>query len=177
MFIIRDIMQIQKKLLKWFALPFIVTGFTYVIACTYQPIATHWIDVSKNVCIKPHSEYTYKTCSSFVVTIDKEKFIIPEGFETDLASIPRWYWMILAPQYSSFVQPAVIHDYFYRCANTKTRHFADEVFYYALLNNNVAPYTASKFYFAVRVFGAHSYSKSLTCQGRVTNANVKAKSN
>jgi hypothetical protein len=107
------------------------------------------------------------------VTIDDEPFEVPNNFETDLASIPRWYWIILSPQYSAFVAPGILHDYFYRCANLKTRKYADEVFYYALLQQGVTKYTASKFYLAVRLFGAHSYSKSLPCEHK--NGYVKAK--
>ncbi len=97
--------------------------------------------------------YEYKTCKSIRVTIDDKKYMVPKGFETDLASVPRILWPILAPQYSGFVAPAILHDYLYHCGNKITRQFADEVMYSALISENVTPFIASKFYLGVRLFG------------------------
>jgi len=95
------------------------------------------------------------------VTIDDKKYTVPKNFETDLASIPRLLWPLLAPQYSGFVAPAIIHDYLYRCNNAITRKFADEVLYSALIADNVTPFTASKFYLAVRLFGGSHFNKGV----------------
>ncbi len=100
-------------------------------------------------------------CASFQ-TIDDKKYIIPKSFETDLASIPRLLWPLFAPQYSGFVAPAILHDYLYRCPNDISREFADEVLYSALIVENVSPFTASKFYLGVRLFG-HSHFKHGVC--------------
>ena len=140
--------------------------FVISLSACADVIHSHYkVTYNRDVGIKPHTDYTYKTDKPMHVYIDDEIFIIPKDFETDLASIPRWYWMILSPQYSAFVYPSIIHDYFYRCANLKDRAFADEVFYKALRANGVSKYTSLKFYLAVRFFGAHSYSKSLACNG------------
>ncbi len=44
----------------------------------------------------------------------KDTFIIPRGFKTDLASIPRPLWWFIAPTDWFILVPAVLHDYLYR---------------------------------------------------------------
>ena len=134
-----------------------------LLSCGIHPSNEHTVTIFQEACIVPYTDFIYKTGESITFKVDKESFLIPKGFETDLASIPRWYWTFLSPQYSAFVTPSIIHDYFYRCSNLKSRKFADEVFYYALKNKGVSDYTAAKFFLAVRLFGAHSYSKTLPC--------------
>lgn len=96
------------------------------------------------------------------VSIDGKPYIIPKDFKTDLASIPRILWPIIAPQYSGFVSPAILHDYLYRCNNNFSRQFIDEILYSALITMNVTPFTASKFYLGVRLFG-DSHFKQGAC--------------
>ena len=153
-------MIIKNVYTKYIGIPGLIAAFTAIVACTIKPMSYHDVDIKNQVCIEPYTQYTYRLGRDLLVVIDHEQFIIPKGFKTDLASIPRWYWTFLSPQYSAFVEPSIIHDYFYRCANLKDRAYADEVFYYSLLKMGVTKYTASKFYFAVRMFGAHSYSAS-----------------
>ncbi len=153
----------MKIIAFWIAgLILLFSTILFLFSCA-TPKKVYQVYFDNSVCIMPYSDYTYKTGSEIDIIIDNELFTIPTGFETDLASIPRWYWSFLSPQYSAFVTPSIIHDYFYRCENLKNRDFADSVFYYALLNNGVSRYTASKFYMAVRLFGAHSYSKDKEC--------------
>lgn len=113
----------------------------------------HQVIFKNETCIVPIKGYNYRTCKAIKVSIDGKKYTIPKNFETDLASIPRFLWPILAPQYAGFVSPSILHDYLYRCKNNITRQFADEVLYSALIAENVTAFTASKFYLGVRLFG------------------------
>ena len=132
-------------------------ALTYVAGCAHF----HQIKFINEACIIPFKGYDYKTCKDMRVIIDDKNYIIPQGFETDLASIPRLLWPIFAPQYSNFVAPAILHDYLYRCNNHLTRLFADEVLYSALITENVTAFTASKFYLGVRLFGGSHYTKGV----------------
>jgi len=99
------------------------------------------------------------------VLIDGDYYVIPAGFQTDLASVPRILWSIIAPNYAAFVAPAILHDYLYSCGNLGDRRFADEVLYNALKAQEVSTYTAMKFYMAVRLFGAsHFNSRNMECR-------------
>ncbi len=122
----------------------------------------HQVKFINEACIIPIIGYDYKTCQPMRVTIDERKYIIPKNFKTDLASIPRVLWPLLAPQYSGFIAPAILHDYLYRCNDNTTRQFADEVLYSALITKNVTPFMASKFYLGARLFG-ESHFKNGAC--------------
>lgn len=125
----------------------------YMAGCAHF----HQVNFLSEACIIPYKGYDYKTCNPMDVIIDGTKYTIPKNFETDLASIPRLLWPIFAPQYSGFVAPAILHDYLYRCHNHITRQYADEVLYSALITENVTPFTASKFYLGVRLFGGSHF--------------------
>ncbi len=137
-------------------LVFIFTTYlslAYLVGCAHF----HRVKFLNEACIVPFQGYDYKTCKAMRVTIDDKKYTVPKNFETDLASIPRLLWPLFAPQYSGFVAPSILHDYLYRCPNNVTRQFADEVLYSALITENVTPFTASKFYLGVRLFGGSHF--------------------
>lgn len=137
--------------------------FILLVACYVKPAERHDIEFLNDVFIKPYHHYTWLTANEISVIVDDRIITVPSAFETDLASIPRIFWPFMAPQYASFVYPAILHDYLYRCSENNSRSYADAVFYYALLNNGVSKYTAGKFYFIVRMFGAHAYTELLSC--------------
>ena len=126
----------------------------YVVGCAHF----HDIKFLDRACIEPYVGYEYQTCRPMRVLIDDATYIVPQNFETDLASIPRILWPILAPQYTDFVAPAILHDYLYRCNNHISRKLADEILYSALIAENVTSYTAYKFYLAVRLFGGSHFT-------------------
>ena len=117
----------------------------------------HQVIFLNEACIQPDEGYNYLTCDYLRVSVDGKSFVIPKHFKTDLASIPRFLWPVFAPQYSGFVSPAILHDYFYRCRSNVTRRFADEVLYSALISENVSAFTAYKFFLAVRLFGGGEF--------------------
>jgi len=128
-------------------------------------VPRHDVVFLNDPCLKPLSEYDYLTCDPIYVIIDGDYYVIPENFQTDLASIPRILWPFIAPQYSSFIAPSILHDYLYSCANLGTRKFADEVLYNALKAEGVSTFTAIKFFMAVRIFGAsHFDSRNNNCE-------------
>lgn len=109
--------------------------------------------------IVPYNRYDFQLFKDIGVLVDGRFYVIPEGFETDLASIPRPLWSFISPRYSAFIAPAILHDYLYRCANVPSRRYADKVFYSALLDNHVTAFTAWKFFAAVRLFGWNSFDR------------------
>lgn len=131
--------------------------FVVLALALASPYQLHQIEFISEACIIPQQDYDYRTCETISVKIDGELYDIPENFETDLASIPRSLWWVIAPQYTEFVLPSILHDYLYSCSNYGNRKWADEVLYSALLANNVSKFTAIQFYLAVRIFGGHHY--------------------
>lgn len=103
----------------------------------------------------------------------EELILAPAGFVTDLASIPRWCWIILPPN-GPWVKAAIIHDFLYATkgsgqwkrrldgrtrADAYTRAEADGVFREALQNRGVGPIRCFILWAAVRLGGAGGWGK------------------
>lgn len=61
-------------------------------------------------------------------------FIVPAGFITDGATIPRFLWCLLPPN-GSYFDEAVLHDYLVRNYVHSTRKESDRYFYRVLKDN------------------------------------------
>jgi hypothetical protein len=158
--------KLKKRLLKFIKiaiLPLWLITVFLLVACTAKPHEYHILSYVNHASVTPDRGFNYKLSADFDIIIDGREVTIPKGFVTDFASIPRALWTIFPPQYAAYVEPAIIHDYFYRCKNSHDRMFADDILYYALVENGVKKSDASKFYFGVRTFGAASYRKDLIC--------------
>jgi hypothetical protein len=75
--------------------------------------------------------------------------VVPKGFRTDYASVPRILWSILPPS-GKYTKAAVVHDYL--CV-TKIcpRDKADKVFLEAMEDLGVSPVVRHIMYAGVRV--------------------------
>lgn len=78
------------------------------------------------------------------------KVTVPAGFETDLASVPRFLWSIFPPHDPHYAAAAVVHDYLYRWDGF-TRVVADAVFYEAMRVLGTPKWKAKAMYIAVRL--------------------------
>jgi len=95
--------------------------------------------------------------------------LVPAGFVSDGASIPRIVWPIVgSPWTGRYVQAAVLHDYLYhkngwvgcnRGILRLERHEVDYVFKKAMKVLNTPTYDINIIYMAVRGFGWHAWNK------------------
>jgi hypothetical protein len=83
---------------------------------------------------------TWKLLEPFLFTVElaggKAYYMVPAGFVTDGASVPRWpgmYWLFGGKATKS----ACAHDWLYSEVNSE-REYADEVFYAAMRNEERA---------------------------------------
>ena len=76
---------------------------------------------------------------------------IPEGFVTDLASVPKFFWGILPPL-GRYSRAAVVHDYLY-VTGVVSRRDADGVFLRIMKERGVSRLTRYTMWTAVRAFG------------------------
>lgn len=87
--------------------------------------------------------------------------IIPAGYKTDLASVPRIpgiYWRVGGKA----VLPAIVHDWLYECGEPGlTRKAADEVFLEAMADENDPDWWTTRrvMYRAVRLFGWRGWNR------------------
>ena len=89
---------------------------------------------------------------------------IPTGFVTDLASIPRPLWVLIAPMDLTFAAP-ILHDYLYQCGGvpppggvypsdvTFTRREADRLFAQLMKEEKIVFWRRHLAWVAVRLFG------------------------
>ena len=95
-------------------------------------------------CVVEYSDKTYE-------------YYVSAGFKTDLASIPRIFWIIESPIDKS-KEAAVIHDFLY-LEKITTRKEADLIFYYGLKTLNVSHIKCILMYRAVRLLGWYRWRK------------------
>jgi hypothetical protein len=96
------------------------------------------------------------------------------GFPTDLASIPRWAWIILPPD-GPWVKAAVIHDFLYATSGTGvwkdgargvsrstaySRKEADQILREAMQNRGVPLMRRTIIYWAVRLGGQRGWGQA-----------------
>lgn len=81
--------------------------------------------------------------------------IVPAGFESDGASVPRPFRWALSP-FGMLLEAAIFHDYCYE-NKIKTKSFADKSFRQIALDHGVHKYTATIAYYAVKWFGEGEY--------------------
>jgi hypothetical protein len=89
------------------------------------------------------------------VSDDIGEIIVPAGFETDFASVPRLPLVYMTTG-DTARQAAVVHDYLYSIAQ-HPRKVADEVFLDAMKVSGVPWIKAHLMYRAVRLFGWMHY--------------------
>lgn len=111
--------------------------------------------------LKPFADWDYFVVSGGKITWKPnsgqkyQAVVVPEGFVTDLTSIPRIFWQILRPE-GRYAYAAVVHDYLY-WTQTRTREEADMIFRFAMEDSKVPIETVEALYRAVRSFGQSAW--------------------
>lgn len=94
----------------------------------------------------------WKVCKGFTYTTETGiNIVVPDGFVTDFASIPRGLWNLFPPT-GKYGHAAVIHDYLYR-ETFIDRKMCDKIFRDAMKELGVNIVSRNIIYFAVRIFG------------------------
>ncbi|WP_245591415.1 DUF1353 domain-containing protein [Derxia gummosa] len=89
---------------------------------------------------------------------DAPAIVVPAGFVTDLASIPRVFWSALPPD-GAYTFPAIVHDYLY-WIQKYPRETADRVLRYGMDDMKVSSDVAAIIYTAVRVGGGSAWASN-----------------
>ena len=84
------------------------------------------------------------------VTNNGERFVIPEGFNTDGATVPRIFWPIFPPMWK-YSKAAVLHDYLI-VSGLKTFPEANELFKEAMESLDVNGFQIYCMYKAVCIY-------------------------
>ena len=84
---------------------------------------------------------------------------VPPGFESDGASVPRFFWrVVFPPGDADALRAAILHDYIYREHPAGwSRADADRLFRDVLIADGVPTLRARLAYWGVRLFGGGSW--------------------
>ena len=82
--------------------------------------------------------------------------IIPKGFTTDGASIPRIFWCLFPPNRTDYLPCAIVHDYLCDLENYKK---ADQYFIECMEELKIPKLTRKLFYYAVRIYHKTKYKQ------------------
>lgn len=115
-----------------------------------------------------------KLLSPFTVSGNGYKIVVPAGFETDFASIPRLFWRI-CPPWDRHMRAAVVHDYLYSFGEARglpddshisgcsfgrvSRKKADWIFLDLMRRLKVPLWKRSAIWAAVRAFARNRFGK------------------
>ena len=99
---------------------------------------------------------------NYRVDYNGKSFIIPRGFESDGASVPRMFWRVVFPSTDSdAVTAGICHDYIYREQPADwTREEADRMFLALLVEFGVGIWSANRAYDALRLFGWSAWDEN-----------------
>jgi len=89
---------------------------------------------------------------------------VPVGFESDGASVPRFFWRaVFPPGDTRALRAAFIHDYIYRThPEGWTKAQADRLFRDLLVADGIPAWRANLAYYGVKFFGASSWEGELS---------------
>ena len=89
-----------------------------------------------------------------------QRFVVPRGFVTDLASVPRLFWTAFPPC-GKYTPAAVVHDYLYWVQSPICdRECADKVLLVAMEESNVDELSRTAIFSAVRAGGQSAWDKN-----------------
>ncbi len=112
---------------------------------------------TKNLSIEPISKKLWRVNKAFEYHVGSENsgevIQVPEGYETDGISIPRFCWVIVGhPLSGEAVQASVIHDFLYQYGLYDQKR-SDEIFLEALIVLKVSVWKRQIMFQALRMFG------------------------
>ncbi|MBX3498875.1 MAG: DUF1353 domain-containing protein [Alphaproteobacteria bacterium] len=99
----------------------------------------------------------------FRIAGGEQPIVVPAGFVTDFASVPRAFWSGLSP-HGQYSRAAVLHDYLY-WTQSCTRAQADRLFLLMMRQSGVSPANQLAIYRATRAAGEGGWQRNLADRG------------
>lgn len=111
------------------------------------------------ISVKVHEEDERGNVYTLTVPITYCGLEIPAGFESDGASVPRFFWRcVFPPSAPRALLAAFVHDFIYRThPRGWSRKEADMTFRELLIQQGVPRVTAETAYLGVRLFGGSAW--------------------
>lgn len=93
----------------------------------------------------------------YVIGNTQEKIVVPKGFVTDFASIPKGLWSLGLSPHGQYSRAAVVHDYLYWSQGC-TPEQADRLMVIAMKESNVGKFDELVVYQGVNIGGGGAWS-------------------
>lgn len=113
------------------------------------PIEPEYIDL-------PDGQHR-KLINDVIIQLGTVPYLIPAGFVTDGASVPRILWNIIPP-FGQYNKAALLHDHLYK-TQKYPRNVADQLFLDAMAALKVPRMERAAMYSGVRIGGWVSWNK------------------
>ena len=117
---------------------------------------------TRRLIVCPLTAYRWEILGRFSYDVgfenSGEKIVVPIGYITDFASVPRALWWLL-PQWGRYGNAAVIHDWLYTC-KWYPRRRADEIFLEGMKVLKVVAWQRCLMYGMVRLFGWYAWKRA-----------------
>ena len=112
-----------------------------------------------SVRVEVHQANDRGNVYTLLVPLKWGELVVPAGFESDGASVPRFFWRaVFPPGDSQALRAAILHDFIYReRPDGWTRAAADNLFLEVMLADGVPEFRARLAYAGVRLFGGNSW--------------------
>lgn len=112
--------------------------------------------MSSRVTLKPFSKDKFELTKSYIYESKKGSILVPAGYITNGADIPRIFWSIYPPNSPAYLSAVVIHDYLCEKARKNKSYTlykeADEIFYEHLLELEINRFQARLFYITCKFY-------------------------
>lgn len=108
----------------------------------------------------PVRERTWKVREPLVCETPYGRIVVPKGFETDGASVPRMLWRLFPPFDGDYDAAAVLHDYAYRNGTKLVldRDEADQLLLQGMVATDTAVWKRTLIYYGVRLGGGWAWA-------------------
>ena len=103
--------------------------------------------------------YVYKENMLYVIGKTNDKIVVPNGFVTDYASVPKIMWLFGLSPHEQYSRAAIIHDYLYWSQGC-TRAQADQLMFIAMKESKVGWLGRWLVYLAVNLFGESAWTNN-----------------
>lgn len=117
---------------------------------------------TSDLIVKSYSDREWQSMEDFFFYFDEadkaKGIVVPAGFISDFASVPRWLWSIYPPT-GRYTKAAFLHDFLYKTYLPEfTRKDCDVYFLKAMAALKVRKITRNNMYYGVRVFGGKYFN-------------------
>lgn len=121
---------------------------------------------NKNPKLLPIGDNQWEVVEDFIYQLNDFQIIVPKGFITDLASVPKILWG-LCPPHGKHTTAAVVHDYLYSEYNEYgiNRTLADKIFLRIMKEYHVSYIIRNIMYRGVRMFGEPFWKSKIKNEG------------